>query len=118
MTEVPRFPREPQDLRVVVTTAPPDVAHDLAAVLVRESLAACVQLLPGVRSVYRWEGAVHDDPETLLVIKTREGLLEALGARIRALHPYEVPELVVLRPEAADASYVAWLQSVTAGDVP
>ena len=105
------FPAPAEGACLVLCTAPPDAAHDLARALVDERLAACVSLVPGLRSLYRWEGAVHDDPETQLLIKTGRGRLEALGARIRTLHPYEVPELLVLEPTGGSQAYLEWLQA-------
>ena len=95
--------------RILLTTAPPDVAQGIARTLVEERLAACVNLVPGVRSVYRWEGAVQDDPETLMVVKTAADGIEALGARLQALHPYEVPEQIVLEPQSVGPAYLSWL---------
>lgn len=98
-------------VRILLTTAPPDVAEALARVLVEERLAACVNVLPGVRSVYRWAGAVQNDPESLLVVKSTESRWEALEARLRAEHPYEVPELVAFRPTHVSPPYLDWLQA-------
>ncbi len=98
------------DARIVVSTAPPGVAHDLARRLVEERLAACVNVLPGVRSVYRWKGGIQDDPETVLWIKTTAERLPALEERVRALHPYEVPEVLVLTPSSGTADYLAWIR--------
>ncbi len=99
---------EAQALRICISTAPPHRAADLARSLVEEGLAACVNLVPGVRSIYRWKGAVQDDPESLLVIKAPAEALSRLAARLEALHPSDVPELLVLRPEASLAPYLAW----------
>jgi periplasmic divalent cation tolerance protein len=101
------------DLRILLTTAPPGVAHGIAKALVEGRLAACVNLLPGPRSVYRWQGAVRDDPETLVVVKTSRERLPALASRLRELHPYEIPEMVVLAPEAVSEPYLAWLLAET-----
>ncbi|MCP5118160.1 MAG: divalent-cation tolerance protein CutA, partial [bacterium] len=68
----------------------------LARTLVAEKLAACVNVVPGVRSFYRWEGAVQEDSELLLVAKTRAGRGEALAARVKELHPYDLPEVLEL----------------------
>ena len=101
--------------RVVLVTAPdPEVARQLARTLVEERLIACANLLPGVTSVYRWEGAVQEEPEVLLVLKTRAGRLPELEARLGDLHPYDVPELVALDPSHVAAPYFAWLQASTA----
>jgi periplasmic divalent cation tolerance protein len=105
-------------LRVLLSTAPPGKARDLAAALVEEGLAACVNLVPGVRSLFRWKGALQDDPETLMVIKTAAARLEALAARLGELHPYEVPELLVLAPEAGLPAYLAWAAKETAPPTP
>ena len=104
-------------MRLLLTTAPPDVARSLARTLVEEHLAACVNLVSGVRSVYRWEGAIQDDPETLLVVKTARAAIPGLAARIRALHPYAVPEVVVLTPEDVSPPYLAWLLAAVAPPV-
>ena len=84
-------------------------AERIARVLVERRLAACVNVVPGVVSVYRWKGEVCRDEELLLVIKTRAERLEALREALVALHPYEVPELVALPIEAGHAPYLDWL---------
>lgn len=100
------------DAVVILSTAPPGQAADLARRLVVDRLAACVQLA-GIRSIYRWEGRIEDQPEELLIIKTRQSLAEAVIARIGELHPYEVPEAVVLPIEAGAGPYLAWLEAET-----
>jgi periplasmic divalent cation tolerance protein len=89
----------------------PDVetAGRLADALVQERLAACVTRLPGATSVYHWEGAVHRDPEVLLIIKTTAGRAANLTARIEALHPYEVPEVLAVPVDGGAERYLAWL---------
>jgi periplasmic divalent cation tolerance protein len=102
------------DVRVVLVTAPPgDPAAVLARRLVDERLAACVNVVPGIRSVYRWQGQVCDDAEDLLVIKTAADRLDALVARVREIHPYEVPEVLVLPVEAGAAAYLDWVRAET-----
>ncbi len=96
-------------VRVVLSTAPPGEAQRLAHALVEAGVAACVNLVPGVRSVYRWKGQVADDPETLLIAKVGAEHVEALAERLAALHPYEVPELLTLTPDQGLAQYVRWL---------
>ncbi len=88
-----------------------DVAHRIAEALVSERLAACVNVLPGATSFYRWEGRIVRDSEVLLLIKTEAGRVPALTERVRALHPYELPELVTVQ---ADAGLPAWLDWVVA----
>lgn len=86
---------------------------ELARTLVDERLAACVNVLPPMTSVYRWKGAVEAESEQQLVIKTSKSLVAALEARIRELHPYELPEFIILTAEAG-AAYAAWVgESVT-----
>jgi periplasmic divalent cation tolerance protein len=98
------------DLVLVLTTMPDDHrAEELARTLVDERLAACVNVHGAMRSTYRWQGQVEGDPERQIVIKTSRGRLPALEARLRALHPYEVPEFVVLSAEAGSTAYLAWV---------
>jgi periplasmic divalent cation tolerance protein len=97
-------------LAVVLTTLGADTdAPALARILVTEGLAACVNVLPRMVSVYRWQGAVEQESEQQLVIKTALDRIEPLQARLRALHPYELPEFVVLQATASDA-YAAWVR--------
>ncbi|HSR65662.1 MAG TPA: divalent-cation tolerance protein CutA [Xanthomonadaceae bacterium] len=86
-----------------------DSAARLAETLVDERLAACVQVLPGVRSVYRWQGAVERADEVLLLIKTTHARLDALAERVRALHPYELPELVAVEAAGGLPAYLDWV---------
>lgn len=95
---------------VVLVTAPSaDQAAELGRALVDERLAACATLVPAVRSIYRWEGKVQDEPEALLVLKTTRDRFERLRDRALALHPYQVPEVIALPVEAGSAPYLAWL---------
>lgn len=96
-------------LRIVWTTVPPRRAGALADALVRARVAACVQVLPGVRSVYRWKGAVERAAEALLFIKTTRGALPRCRAVLTREHPYDVPEIVVISPEAVSAPYARWV---------
>ena len=100
-------------LVVLVTTPSPERAAEIARALVEERLAACGNVVPGLRSIYRWEGEVHDDAEALLVLKTTRGRLEALRERVLALHPYEVPEVIALPIEAGNARYLEWIAAET-----
>ena len=96
--------------RVVLTTvSSQDEARRLAAALVEERLAACVNIVSGVHSVYRWKGAVEEASEVLLVIKTRVEKLEALEAAVRRLHSYDVPEFLILGAEGGSAAYLQWI---------
>jgi periplasmic divalent cation tolerance protein len=98
--------------RVVLSTAPSsEVALRIARALVEERLAACVNLVEPIRSVYRWEGAVEEAGEVLLVAKTRADRCAALAARVEALHPYALPEVVVLKVEGGSERYLEWVVS-------
>jgi len=97
------------DVRVVLVTAPGAEAETLGRALVGERLAACVNFVPGVRSIYRWEGEVQADEETLLVIKTTEARLAALVERVHALHSYDLPEVLALPAAGGSGAYLAWV---------
>jgi periplasmic divalent cation tolerance protein len=100
-------------LILVLTTMPDDDRADrLARTLVEERLAACVNVHRPMMSTYRWKGAVEHESERQLVIKTIEERGPALEARLRELHPYELPELVVLRGQGSDA-YAGWVRGET-----
>lgn len=103
------------DVRVALTTAPDlETAGRLARALVEEGLAACVNMLPGVRSIYRWEGEVHDDAEVLLVVKTSAARGDALVERLASLHPYDVPELLLLSVVGGSEAYIDWVRGQVA----
>ena len=102
------------DTLVVLVTAPSaEAAAGIARALVEERLAACGNVVPGLRSIYRWEGKVHDDAEALLVLKTTRSRFPALRDRVLALHPYEVPEVLALPVEAGNEKYLAWVRAET-----
>ncbi|WP_149194252.1 divalent-cation tolerance protein CutA [Luteimonas suaedae] len=90
-----------------------DVAARIADTLVGERLAACVNVLPGVRSVYRWQDTVEHDDEVLLLIKTAPARLDALTARIVALHPYELPEVLAVESAGGLPAYLDWIAQET-----
>jgi periplasmic divalent cation tolerance protein len=95
---------------VVLVTAPTaDSAAEIARALVEEGLAACGNVVPAIRSIYRWAGEVQDEAEALLVLKTERRLVPALKERLPALHPYQVPELLVLAVEDGLAPYLEWV---------
>ena len=101
--------------RVVLVTAPsPEVATTLGRTLVDERLAACVNVVPGVTSIYRWQGRREEAEECLLVIKTEAARYAALERRVLELHPYSVPEILALPVDTGAPAYVEWLmESVT-----
>ena len=98
--------------RLVLTTArSPEEAARLGRLLVEERLAACVTLLDGARSIFRWKGAIEESEETLMLIKTGRDQLEPLEARLYTLHSYETPEFLVLGIESGGLPYLRWLDS-------
>jgi periplasmic divalent cation tolerance protein len=100
-------------LVVLVTTPTVERAAEIARAVVEERLAACGNVVPGLRSIYRWEGRIQDEAEALLVLKTTRARLEALRERVVALHPYDVPEVIAVPVEAGNAPYLAWIAAET-----
>ncbi|HEX8436419.1 divalent-cation tolerance protein CutA [Archangium sp.] len=99
------------DAILVLVTAPTaDKAAEIARMLVEEELAACGNVVPGLRSIYRWEGKVHDEPEALLILKTRAPLFEALRQRVVELHSYQCPEVLRLDVAEGHAPYLQWIR--------
>ena len=99
---------------IVLTTLPADSSADaFAETLVRERLAACVNVLPEMQSTYTWKGQVERAAERQAVIKTTAARLDELKARIASLHPYEVPELLVLKIEDGGRAYLDWMREAT-----
>ncbi|MBV8758549.1 MAG: divalent-cation tolerance protein CutA [Deltaproteobacteria bacterium] len=95
---------------VVFSTFPSeDKAADIARTLVSEGHAACANLVPAVRSIYRWQNELCDERETLAILKTTRERFDALKARLVALHPYEVPEVIALPVDGGHAPYLAWV---------
>lgn len=100
------------DLLLVFTTfATEDDAVRVVRTLVEERLIACGNLVPGVRSLYRWQGAVADEREIVALLKTRKQDWPALLSRLHELHPYETPECVAVRMAAVAPKYAAWLEA-------
>jgi len=94
---------------VLITTSTSETAAEIARALVQEGLAACGNVVPAIRSIYRWAGEIHDDAEALLVLKTERRLVSAMKERLPVLHPYQVPELLVLPVEDGLGSYLDWI---------
>ncbi|PJK10161.1 divalent-cation tolerance protein CutA [Lysobacteraceae bacterium NML08-0793] len=88
-------------------------AERIADALVKARLAACVNILPGITSTYRWQGQIVHDEEWLLIIKTRSDRLDALRARLVELHPYELPELVAVQASDGLPTYLDWVRAET-----
>jgi periplasmic divalent cation tolerance protein len=98
---------------VLVTAGSEAEAETIAKMLVEERLAACVNLVSPIRSIYRWEGTVTDDREWLLLLKTRAEHFAAVAARIKALHSYQVPEVIALPILTGSEAYLQWLHDAT-----
>lgn len=107
------YPRRMDALLCLCTCPDAATAERLAASLVEERLAACVSLVPGLRSIYRWQGAIQRDEELLLLIKTTRARYPALQARLPALHPYELPELLAVEVADGLPAYLRWLADAT-----
>lgn len=106
------MPEATPHVRIVLTTAADhNEAARLAHTLVEERLAACATLIPGVESIYRWQGEIETAHETLIQFKTGPEQLAALEARLQELHTYQTPEVLVLAVECGSRAYLDWLQS-------
>jgi len=104
---------------VVLMTAPDeDTAVGIVRTVVEERLAACGNVLPGVRSIYRWQQEVQEDREVLVLFKTVERAVPRLVARIEELHPYDVPEALALPVHAGSAAYLRWVAANADGQGP
>ncbi|MCB1776738.1 MAG: divalent-cation tolerance protein CutA [Candidatus Competibacteraceae bacterium] len=102
-----------QPLVVYCTCPEQAIAERIAETAVNERLAACVNLIPGLTSIYRWEGGIQRDPEWLLMFKTRSAVYPLLEARINALHPYDTPEIIALPIQAGSSAYLHWIADNT-----
>lgn len=102
----------PSDPVVLALTTCPDqdTAVRIAETLVTEHLAACVNEIPNIRSTYFWDGRLQNDGEILLLIKTTQSRLSALDARLKAIHPYELPELIALPVVGGNEGYLRWVR--------
>lgn len=102
-------------INVVLCSCPAEQAETIARALVEQRLAACVNLLPGSTGIYRWEGRIRADAETTMIIKTASDRVDALRDGILALHPHNVPEIVVLRVDgtASHGTYLEWVIAET-----
>ncbi|MBI4605452.1 MAG: divalent-cation tolerance protein CutA [Planctomycetes bacterium] len=109
--------RDPKkrEICVVLCTCPPAEAERLAGLLVEKGLAACVNVVPGLTSVYRWEGKVCRDPESLLVIKCPRRGVEVLTEALVEAHPYDVPEVIALKVKDGNRAYLDWVVASCSG---
>ena len=106
---------KPSDYQLLLTTCPNnDIANKLAHILVENHLAACINILPNIQSVYEWENKIVSDAEVLLFIKTRCEHYAAIEQTLLQQHPYEVPELIALPIETGLSAYLKWLDNVVA----
>jgi periplasmic divalent cation tolerance protein len=105
----------PERIVFVYTTYPAIVEAERAGTaLIEAQLAACVNILPGMISLYRWKGAVERGEETVMIVKTRATLAEAVAEKVREMHPYDTPAVLVIPIESVDSGYLAWLTAETA----
>lgn len=105
----------PDEVIVILSnTDSAESAARMARELVGRKLVACVNVIPGIRSFYRWKGDIVEDGEHLMVIKTRRSLFEQVRRCVRELHPYELPEIIALPLEEGDAGYLDWVRECTA----
>ena len=102
---------------VLITTPDAATAEAIARGLVEAKLAACVNIVPGVVSHYRWEGALHKDRELLLIVKTRAGALPRLTRFVRKKHPAELPEIIALAVSEGDPRYLDWIAASTQASI-
>ncbi|KAJ1424802.1 Nitrogen regulatory PII-like, alpha/beta [Sesbania bispinosa] len=98
---------------VYVTVSNKEAGKKLAESIVKEKLAACVNRVPGIESVYQWKGEIQTDSEELLIIKTRQSLLEALTEHVKANHEYDVPEVISLPITGGNLKYLEWIKEST-----
>ena len=100
-------------LFIFVTAASEQEGGRIAKALVEEGLAASANIIPHIRSIYRWQGKIWDEAETLLIITSREERFERIRSRVKELHSYEVPEIIAIRVDKGDAPYLKWIEEVT-----
>ncbi|NOX38136.1 MAG: divalent-cation tolerance protein CutA [Calditrichaeota bacterium] len=101
---------EAKYITVLCTVPSQESARQIAHTLINEKLAACCNIVPGLTSVYFWKGEVCEDAELLLIIKTTAAAFESLRERIRAIHPYEVPEIIALPIIKGHQDYLNWVE--------
>ena len=109
------MPSAPAAVVVYCTFPDPEQAAAVARGLVEDGLAACINLIPAVRSIYRWKGEVCDDAEVLGVIKTTAGRFEALRDSLVERHPYDCPEVIAVEVAAGHPAYLEWLSNAVVG---
>jgi len=98
---------------VFITASNEEEAANIARALVDAGLAGCVNIIKGIRSIYNWEGKIEDEPEVLMIAKTREHLFESLSKKVKELHSYTVPEIIAVPIVEGSHDYLTWLKNVT-----
>jgi len=106
-----------EEIVILVTTSSAEEATNIARTLVDEKLIACANIVPTVRSIFRWQGTVCDEAESLMIIKTVAANLEAITSRVKALHSYQVPEIIALPIVDGSAEYLKWVREETESEV-
>jgi len=101
------------EIVVFITASNEDEAAKIAKALVESKLAACVNIVRNIRSIYLWQGKIQDEPEVLMIVKTQKKLFSALSARVKELHSYTVPEIIALPIVEGSEDYLKWLKGVT-----
>ncbi len=103
-------------MRLVISTVPVKEANRLATHLIEEKLAACVNIIPSATSIYIWKGKLEQDEEAILFIKTTTACVDRLSARLKALHPYDVPEIISLQIKDTEGNpaYLSWIKDTVA----
>lgn len=102
-----------QDVLIVLVTCPPDRAQGMATRLVEERVAACVNVVPSLQSIYRWKDEVQSEGEALLIVKTARDRFEALRQAVLRHHPYELPEVIAVTVDQGHAPYLDWVVEST-----
>lgn len=102
-------------LRLLICTAPADAAPTIARTLLEAKLIGCANLIPAVRSLYWWDGAIQDDAEVVMLMECRAEAASEASAALERVHPYDVAKILIVAPEAVNGPYLDWLRRVSAG---
>ena len=102
-----------QAVVIFVTTSSPAEARKIGRALVKEKLVACANIIPQIRSIYYWQGEIYDEPEALMILKTRSGRIQKITKKVQSLHSYTVPEIIAFPVVAGSKEYLGWIHEVT-----
>jgi periplasmic divalent cation tolerance protein len=102
---------------IFVTAASEQEAAAIGKAVVEEGLAACANIIPAIRSIYRWKETIWDERESLIIIKSRDDLFDRIRNRVKELHSYEVPEITAIKLEQGDPAYLQWIETVTTKEI-